>query len=220
MIDVYEVFFKHILNMSVFGIDAPPNIFDPSLNVQKSIYFDGTIYYKIYASFEDYENDYNSGFYNTNPNVIPALIISTPELYFKGLIPYKGGLLSIRNILDSADSTSTLPKINLFIIPLVETTGNQFLGSGKLSIYVDYNTYYDIYGLFGKDLAEVINYRYYQNKLGEYFYLDGQDNVITNRFYRIFFIPKTVDVVYDRTVLNRVKYIYTIRYTSVVKGEC
>ena len=206
--------------MAISGANAPSELQDSGKNLQKSILADGTVYYKIYSAYEEYENEYlNTNFYILNPNVIPVLIISTPEIYFKGLIPYKGQLLSLRHILDKVDSTSSLPKINLFIIPTVEMHEGQFMGSGLLSIYVDYNTYYDIYGLQGKDLAEVINYKYYQRTKGEFFYLDGTET-LTNRNYRIFFIPKNVDIIYDKTILNRVKYTYTIRFTSAVRGNC
>lgn len=220
MIDIYKTFLTHIVNMAVNGTDAPSNLYDNTKGLQESIYAAGKVYYKIYAAYEDYENEYlNTTFYRDNTNVIPALIITTPELYFKGLLPYKGELLSIRNILDNLDSTSTLPKINFFIIPMVVNTGQQFAGSGMLSIYIDYNTYVDIYGIYGKDLAEVINYKYYQPRKGEYFYLTNFDQ-ITQRVYTIYFVPKTTDILYERTVLNRIKFNYTIRYTSVVKSNC
>lgn len=163
MIDIYYLLNK-LLNKIFVELDFDYTNFKFSSNVE---WIDDTFYYikswniqdigyKFYNSYDKYIEDYEVYRNTIFDNIIPVLLIQYPEIYKNGFLIHNNSYTSIREVLSNIESNN-IPGINIFTFIEVNNIKGQFLGHGEFNINIDTNSYFDIYGIYSKDVLSIIS---------------------------------------------------------------
>lgn len=169
--------------------------------------FDSTVInglkYKFILKYEDAANI-------TERNIIPVLLITTPDQYFKGKILYKGQFVDITTLLiKQQNTTEVIPKINFFVIPHIIQIDKGNFGSIFFDLKIDYVTDFDTYGIMSKEIDSLLKLHYFRTCPGEHHY-------ITSQHTNLYFLPKSERVLNQDSLLNRLSQLFDIRFCKLV----
>ena len=157
--------------------------------------------YKFYLRYED-------AIANTNPNIIPVLLVTIPDFYEQGQILVGGTFTSLKSLIAN---DKIINPLKYFVVPyLGDIIGNSAPHSIlQYFIKVDYNINYDPYGYFVDEICGIIMGMYYKEKMGDYYSMNISDGRQFN------FVPTRLQSISSKNaILGRALFHMDIRACS------
>ncbi len=138
-------------------------LIDGVLDGVVSPHFDGTTFpaitivgrrFQFIRKYEDVE-------LITDPAIIPVLVITAPDQYYKGKVIYKGTFTDLKSILINSEPEGDLPqKINFYVIPKCDSITGNIMGSLTYSLDIDYVADFDVYGFIADEVSSIVKRMY------------------------------------------------------------
>jgi hypothetical protein len=205
MLSQYKIIIDDLLKYLIEGIHegAPADGFD-------GIAFDSTaitnIKYQFIRRYEQAESI-------NDPNTLPVLVVTQPDMYLNGKILYRGQFVDLRTVLikEKTSNDELIGKIKFFVIPHLTGIQGSNLGSINYDLKVDFVADFDTYGFMSKEIDSILKRHYFKKFKGDYYYINGPDN-----YSNLFFIPTNSRVLNQASLLNRIAQSYRIRFCSLV----
>jgi hypothetical protein len=205
MLAQYKIIIDDLLKYLIDGIHegSPATGFD-------GIAFDSTAITNIKYQFI---RKYEQAELITNPNILPVLVITQPDMYLNGKILYRGQFVDLRTVLikEKTSNDDLIGKIKFFVIPQLVGIQGSNLGSINYDLKVDYMTDFDTYGFMSKEIDSILKRHYFKRFKGDYYWIHGPYNNSN-----LFFVPTVARVLNQSSLLNRIAQSYKIRFCSLI----